>query len=201
MKRFIFITLGHEVSRRITEKSRLDGGDFMVRANRLTFLIKSGYKPANHKPRAADKTHSRLAAATAKRPNQWLAGAVSTAVPRRGMQANSPGDFVGQQKSDGRNISPSLFLVNHPGLPGIQNQVSLTVMAALGQTDTQLSQPRHSSMLTGSAFPSFSSNTLTGQVSTHSPLPSHFALSTVTVYMFSPSPPGFIFYLNDFFPL
>jgi hypothetical protein len=57
---------------------------------------------------------------------------------------------------------------------------SFTVMAPVGQTSTQLSHPRHSSMFTGSDFPSFISNTLAGQVSTHSPLPSHLSLSTVT---------------------
>jgi hypothetical protein len=53
----------------------------------------------------------------------------------------------------------------------------------------QLSQPRHSSILTGSDFPSLISNTLAGHVSTHSPLPSHLLLSTVTVYISSFSPP------------
>jgi hypothetical protein len=57
---------------------------------------------------------------------------------------------------------------------------SFTVMAPVGHTSTQLSHPRHSSMFNGSDFPSFISNTLAGQVSTHSPLPSHLSLSTVT---------------------
>ena len=71
-------------------------------------------------------------------------------------------------------------------------QDSVTVMAPVGQTAIQLSQPKHSSMFTGSDLPSFISKTPTGQVSTHSPFPSHLLLSTVTVYMLPFSyPDGF----------
>ena len=81
---------------------------------------------------------------------------------------------------------PSLFYFsprNAPLRAGGKNHTSFTVMAAVGHTSTQLSQPRHSSILTGSDLPSLISNTLAGQVSTHSPFPSHLSLSTVTWYM------------------
>lgn len=92
-------------------------------------------------------------------------------------------------------------------LENLNNQTSFTVIAPVGHTSTQLSQPKHSSILTGSDLPSLISKTLAGQVSTHSPLPSHFSLSTVTWYIayFFHLPHDIIFfilllispYLND----
>jgi hypothetical protein len=58
--------------------------------------------------------------------------------------------------------------------------ISSTVIAPVSQTSIQLSQPRHSSALTGTALSSSISNTSTGQTSTHSSQPSHFSPSTVT---------------------
>eukprot|EP00831_Metopus_contortus_P013025 TRINITY_DN15254_c0_g1_i4.p2 TRINITY_DN15254_c0_g1~~TRINITY_DN15254_c0_g1_i4.p2 ORF type:complete len:143 (-),score=3.16 TRINITY_DN15254_c0_g1_i4:156-584(-) len=64
--------------------------------------------------------------------------------------------------------------------PGVrENQSSSTVMAPSSHTSTQLSQPMHSSALTGTDFSFCISNTSTGHTSTHSSQPTHFASSTI----------------------
>lgn len=55
---------------------------------------------------------------------------------------------------------------------------SIIVMALFGHCVSQALQTRHSSTLTGTAFPSFSSYTPTGQTSTQVPHPVHFSGST-----------------------
>ena len=62
-----------------------------------------------------------------------------------------------------------------------KSYTSSTVIASSSHVSTQLSHPRHSSILTGLDLSSTISNTSTGQTSTHSSQPTHFPSSTVTV--------------------
>ncbi len=58
---------------------------------------------------------------------------------------------------------------------------SSKVIASVGHTSTQDSQPIHSSACTRTALPSSISNTSTGHTSTHSSQPIHFLMSTITI--------------------
>jgi hypothetical protein len=78
-------------------------------------------------------------------------------------------------------FSPGSFSGKEPGDILLKaDYISSTVTAPGSQTSTQLSQPKHSSALTGTETSSSISNTSTGQTSTHSSQPSHFSGSTVT---------------------
>jgi len=63
--------------------------------------------------------------------------------------------------------------------------ISVIVIAPEGQTASHDLHPRHWSPFTGTALPSCSSKTDTGQIVTHSPSPVHFSLSTFTIYIYS----------------
>jgi hypothetical protein len=76
-----------------------------------------------------------------------------------------------------------------PGIAPLRNHskqlsyISDNVTAPVEQTLTHVSHPSHRSAWAGFAFPSFISNTLTGQLFAHSSHPSHFSVLTVTKYM------------------
>ena len=67
-----------------------------------------------------------------------------------------------------------------------QTQISSTVIASSGQTETQDSQPRHSSGFATLVLSSAASNTSAGQTSTHSPHDLHFSASIFGKYINSP---------------
>lgn len=70
--------------------------------------------------------------------------------------------------------------------PLVAPYTSVTVIAPSGQTSIHVSHPRHSSMFTGSDFPSTISKTCAGQAFTHSSSPLHLSLSTSTCHMRKP---------------
>lgn len=112
--------------------------------------------------------------------------------------------FSGEGKDFKKNDGENQFLHRFP-IEQTQrvrlDQDSVTVIALVGQTAMQLSQPKHSSMFTGSDFSSRSSKTPTGQVSTQLLHPSHLSLSTVTVYMLLFLLPGWIEIVMFFHPV
>jgi hypothetical protein len=67
-----------------------------------------------------------------------------------------------------------------------QAQISSTVIASSGQTETQDSQPRHSLGFATLVLSSAASNTSAGQTSTHSPHDLHFSVSIFGKYINSP---------------
>jgi hypothetical protein len=74
-----------------------------------------------------------------------------------------------EKKTGGSNENFPRLLNNNRGK--FEFYISSTVMAPGSHTSMQLSHPRHSSALTGTDFPSWISNTSTGQTSTHASHP------------------------------
>jgi len=89
---------------------------------------------------------------------------------------------VSLMRRQNSRLFPGSCRGNKPGnMPLKANYISSTVIAPGSHTSIQLSQPRHSSALTGTDLPSWISKTSTGQTSTHSSQPSHFSSSTVGI--------------------